>query len=571
MAFDPAEVIAENLLNNVETTASSWRLQDACEIIVKQIVDKNAAITPQKCRAVCRRLNAGHHYCITIFVANAWLQHRKLDLEVSKHKAQGLINLGQLDEAEKWITDTLVYISNQQTAAHKEVNELNGLLCRIQKQRYVLLQDDEFLESAISMYLVLYDDLVLRDPCWHGINAIALLNEAESKGFAHPRLSCLSGLISEVRDFALSKIKSHPDDIWTLATLPEVFLANFEHSKRASATISELSNLKDQAELWLYRLLDHPKLSPFVIGSFERQLKEIWHANAYSNNDSLASKMAAVIARHNDRIADYRTFNSTELQTLHQQSTVSGALEKNFSNAKFFTPDSVRSMLESCKSIGCVVDADGARLGTGFLIKASILNSAWGDGLVFITNSHVVSDDVAGAIPVQEASVVFDSISKSKKAGKQYKCEQLLFTSPPSPEGVVLPTLEKLDVTVLKLSSYPAVSGLNCAPNLPLANGETKAFVIGHPNGSSLQISLHDASILAIDKNKRLIHYRTPTEPGNSGSPVFNTRWEVIALHHAGSTAMPKFKEAPPPEYYEANEGVCISAVRQAITRATIS
>ncbi|MGX4688296.1 trypsin-like serine peptidase [Streptomyces sp. JNUCC 63] len=30
------------------------------------------------------------------------------------------------------------------------------------------------------------------------------------------------------------------------------------------------------------------------------------------------------------------------------------------------------------------------------------------------------------------------------------------------------------------------------------------------------------------------LHYKTDTEPGNSGSPVFNDQWEVVALHHSG-------------------------------------
>ncbi|MCK7580470.1 MAG: serine protease [Chromatiales bacterium] len=48
-----------------------------------------------------------------------------------------------------------------------------------------------------------------------------------------------------------------------------------------------------------------------------------------------------------------------------------------------------------------------------------------------------------------------------------------------------------------------------------------KAFVVGHPSGSGMQISLHDSQLLDIDDEQRLLHYRTPTEPGSSGNPVF--------------------------------------------------
>ena len=31
-----------------------------------------------------------------------------------------------------------------------------------------------------------------------------------------------------------------------------------------------------------------------------------------------------------------------------------------------------------------------------------------------------------------------------------------------------------------------------------------------------------------------LVQYSTDTEPGSSGSPVFNQDWEIVGLHHRG-------------------------------------
>jgi V8-like Glu-specific endopeptidase len=77
-----------------------------------------------------------------------------------------------------------------------------------------------------------------------------------------------------------------------------------------------------------------------------------------------------------------------------------------------------------------------------------------------------------------------------------------------------------------------------------------------------LQISLHDSVLLDIDNDERLVHYRTPTDPGSSGSPVFNALWEVMALHHGGSASTPRLRGEGT---YEANEGISLSAIRRAL------
>jgi V8-like Glu-specific endopeptidase len=66
-----------------------------------------------------------------------------------------------------------------------------------------------------------------------------------------------------------------------------------------------------------------------------------------------------------------------------------------------------------------------------------------------------------------------------------------------------------------------------------------------------------------VDDSESLLHYRTPTDPGSSGSPVFNSEWEVIALHHSGSSKTPRLHGGG---FYEANEGIALSAIRAAMS-----
>ena len=56
--------------------------------------------------------------------------------------------------------------------------------------------------------------------------------------------------------------------------------------------------------------------------------------------------------------------------------------------------------------------------------------------------------------------------------------------------------------------------------------------IVGHPMGRLKEISIRDNRLeLQFDE---FLHYITDTESGNSGSPVFNDQWEVVALHHSG-------------------------------------
>jgi V8-like Glu-specific endopeptidase len=85
--------------------------------------------------------------------------------------------------------------------------------------------------------------------------------------------------------------------------------------------------------------------------------------------------------------------------------------------------------------------------------------------------------------------------------------------------------------------------------------------IIGHPGGGGLSLSLQDNLLLDYDDQK--MHYRTPTENGSSGSPVFNKQWKLVGLHHKGDSRMPKLNGKQ--GAYEANEGIRISAIIEAL------
>lgn len=56
--------------------------------------------------------------------------------------------------------------------------------------------------------------------------------------------------------------------------------------------------------------------------------------------------------------------------------------------------------------------------------------------------------------------------------------------------------------------------------------------VIQHPRGRRKEIGVQQNQIDEIFGN--VVRYTTDTEPGSSGSPVFNNGWDLLAIHHAG-------------------------------------
>jgi V8-like Glu-specific endopeptidase len=59
---------------------------------------------------------------------------------------------------------------------------------------------------------------------------------------------------------------------------------------------------------------------------------------------------------------------------------------------------------------------------------------------------------------------------------------------------------------------------------------DDRVYIIQHPGGAPKKIGMIHNVVRHVDDD--VVQYLTDTEGGSSGSPVFNERWEVVALHH---------------------------------------
>jgi hypothetical protein len=221
--------------------------------------------------------------------------------------------------------------------------------------------------------------------------------------------------------------------------------------------------------------------------------------------------------------------------------------EKRFGIERYRSLTWYRRGLQRCRAVAQIVDANDYGFGTAFLVSGANLHSALPE-TVLMTNEHVIPEDSHPS----DARVIFRGLD-ADNTRQEFRIVRRWWCEGHKPPG--------LDTTLVELDAYPQdVDPLPLARQLPALTNETglpRAYVIGHPEGlSQPQFSLHDTALL--DYDDTWIHYRSPTEGGSSGSPVFDAQWDLIGLHHAsGSYPRPRGRGT-----HEANEAISLDAIR---------
>lgn len=465
---------------------------------------------------------------------------------VYRQYAQGLIDGGLLVAARDML-EKLVARSHIDPDEHAEAC---GLMGRAGKQIYVETRGRQrdlaktALLGAIEQYRTVYDE----DPSahvWHGVNFLALLSRAARDGIGVPNAPDIPSLANSIIGVVERRQASGNAEPWDLATAAEACLAIHDLAK---------------AEKWIREYVAAAKDDAFAFAGTLRQFEEIWQIDAAepSRGGLVAVLRAALLTSPGGEL---RLSPAEVLQT-------GGATEETFQ--RILGADGTKTYgwlqkgIQRARAVALIRRGADAGVGTGFLVRGKDLHDPLGDELFLLTNSHVVSETPEDqGLPPEEAIAAFTIVSAETHENMEHKVK-LVWSSP----------AQRLDASLLRLD--PPVRGAEPCPvarHLPNPQRQQRVYVIGHPRGAELSFSLQDNEFIAhggpsAEKpqpgERYLLHYRAPTEKGNSGSPVFNqSSWEVIGLHHAGGEAMRKLKGEQ--GTYAANEGIWIQSIVTAI------
>lgn len=172
----------------------------------------------------------------------------------------------------------------------------------------------------------------------------------------------------------------------------------------------------------------------------------------------------------------------------------------------------LREGLRLAQTVGRIVTPDG--LGTGWLISEELI----------LTNNHVIPTHPTPGQCWIEFNYEVDW------RGTPLPIDRFEIT------GLVKTSLP-LDYSIVAVKGRPGEKyGFNNILDAKRPTLDSSAthypVIVQHPRGEFKQVALTDNVLVTLDET--LVWYTTDTEPGSSGSPVFDQFWRPFALHHAG-------------------------------------
>ncbi len=239
-----------------------------------------------------------------------------------------------------------------------------------------------------------------------------------------------------------------------------------------------------------------------------------------------ASFLNLVVARAERTMGKKVAIPKNEYERHQLEADISDHFEKVYKEANFLPSSFLEHGVTRAQSV-CRIVTDMS-YGSGSLIASRNF---------IMTNNHVIPDFSTARASIAE----FD-----------YDEDDILYTVNLDPDAFFM-TNKDLDFTIVACDPSPLPLSIEAIPLLTDPQTVTRnerVNIIQHPKGRRKELSLHDNKVTYVyDKG---IRYTADTEPGSSGSPVFNNEWDLVALHHAGWSNA---------DGEATNEGIRISAI----------
>lgn len=541
MSWEEAQQLESKMKRALDSF--DWPQVDAIvKEIITRISNSNNPIPEATAKRLLSSIRRKTRFSAMAELGAAILQSGVRTPAVRRQYAQALIDSAKYDEAEK----VLKSIIDDPMGVMAEVPEAKGLIGRIYKQRYVNNNDPTspvnrgYLQGAIETYWEVYN----QDPAqhlWHGINVAACTARAKRDGLVLGSLPDELALTRQLLATLEEKESQSAVDLpaWDEATRLEAYVALGQYRDADNAAM---------------RYVDSIDADAFELNSTIRQLIEVWQLNY---NESPGNHLLPILkAAHLKKQGGFSEADPARVkEEAVAVATAAVELEQVFGADRMMTLYWYKKGLDQCNSVARIEKLNGKGVGTGWLVKASDFFPGR-EGVLVLTNAHVISDDPqnqVGSLP-EDVQVNFQVL------GQKFGVKEVVWTSP----------IADLDATLVSIDGVPNTPPLVLHSRQVQMSQPPKSaprlYIIGHPQGRDIEFSLQDNNLLGC--NERLLHYRTPTEPGNSGSPVFESEdWRVVALHHGGSAALARLDGVD--GTYEANEGIAILAITQRTQQQT--
>lgn len=534
----------KNLVGKLKEAAAqddTGILECACQDVEGQLKQEPETIAAKLAHEALDALRGSRRFDQLGRMADAFMIDGCEDTKVHRQYAQSLIENGQTLPAIRLLEGVIA----DKKGSKAELDDARGVLGRAWKERALAARGtrDTVAATALRNSYQSYMEVYADDPdaLYQGINAVALA--AWDRGLA---------LKDDERKSALRSAADILDRVKKKETVGESDIPDLAIAGEALIALG-----RDEEAIGWFGKYAH-KADAFSLGGTVRQLTDLWKLDGTSEGRKLLAPMRANLLQ--------KPGGEFSLSTdeMHQMASVPAeSYEKVLGDIGPMTHTWMQNGFRTAESVA-LIRQNGRGIGTGFLVRGSDLNLDLGDELFILTNAHVVSEPPIGnAAHYSEVLVSFEVAETVQ--GETYSVREVVWQSPPNQYDACLLRLD----TDLRGKLPP----LKFSPNLPILNPDRpqRVYIIGHPGGGEISFSFQDNKLLDYesgvmeneeDASPLRIHYHTPTEPGSSGSPVFNGNWLAIALHHAGSKTMNRLNDKP--GTYPANEGIWIQSIRRA-------